>query len=166
MDLSRPTLLQCNSVLGLAAIMLLMSAFLSGLLGERTCTLIAIIASVAAAYLVLGGFRPRLTALLRVGFAYFAASWCAYGLWHFQMMPQYHPTLGIDPTALPLSIMASFNFILGLTTWLSGIWVKRKGTFMERFIHQRVYWTLGAIMIFTSSYFFEHIAGVNTPHAP
>jgi hypothetical protein len=56
--------------------------------------------------------------------------------------------------------MAIFNFIFGLTTWLTGIWVKRKGSFMERFVQRRVFWTLGAAMIFTSSYFFELIAGV------
>ena len=146
--------------------MLLLSAFLSRLLGERTCTLIAILASITAAYLVLGGFRPRLTALLRVGFAYFAVSWCAFGLWHFHIMPEYHPTLGIDPTALPLGVMASFNLIVGLATWLSALWVKREGSYLKGFFHQRLFWTLGAIMIFTSSYFFEHISGIHTQHAP
>jgi hypothetical protein len=76
------------------------------------------------------------------------------------MVLQYHPAVGIDPFAGPLSIMATFNFILGLTTWISGIWVNRKGPYMRRLIQQRVYWTLGAVMIFTSSYFFEQIAGV------
>ena|ERR1039458_2216022 len=160
MSLSRPTLLQCNWVLGLAAILLLLSAFLSRLQDERICTWIALLASVTAAYEIIWGFGSRVSALLRVGFVYLAASWCAYCLWHFHMMPQYHPTVGIDPFAGPLSIMASINCIFGLSTWVSGIWVKRKGSFMERFIQQRIFWTLGAVMIFSSSYFFELIAGV------
>jgi len=165
MNLPRPTSVQCNWVLAFAVILLLSSAFLSGTKDQRTCIWMAILASVAAIYLILGGFHPRLTALLRVGLAYLAASWCAYGLWHFHMMPHYYTTLGIDPVAGPLSIVASFNFILGFTTFLSGIWVKRKGSFMERFIHQRVYWTLGTAMVVTSSYFFEHIAGFIRQHA-
>jgi len=160
MNLSRPTLLQCNWVLGLAVTLLLLSALLSRLHDERICTWIALLASVAAVYLIWRGFGSRLNALLRVGFAYLAASWGAYCLWHFHMMPQYHPTVGIDPFAGPLSIMASFIFILGLTTWISGIWVNRREPFMKRFIQQRVYWTLGTSMILTSSYFFGLIAGV------
>jgi hypothetical protein len=163
---SRPTLLQSNWVLGLAATLLLLSAFLSRLWVERTCTWIAVLASVATVYAVFGGSRPRLSGLLRVGFVYLAASWCAFCLWHFHMMPQFHPTAEIDPFAGPLGIMASFNFIVGLTTWLSALWVKRKGPFMERFIQQRVFWALGAAMIFTSSYFFDLIKSVFMPHAP
>ena len=165
MSLSKPTLLQCSWVLGLAAILILLSAILSRLQGERTCTWIAILASVTAIYVVLRGFDSRLTALLRVGLAYLAASWCAYCLWYFHMMPQLHPVVGIDPFSFPLSIMASVNLILGLATWVAGIWVKRKGSFLERFIQQRVYWALGAGMIFTSSHFFEIIGGFKMPHA-
>jgi hypothetical protein len=79
-------------------------------------------------------------------------------------MLQYHPTVGIDPFAGPLSIMTSFNFIFGITTWISCHWAKRKGPFMGRFIQQRIFWTLGAVMIFTSTYFFELIAGLNGAH--
>jgi hypothetical protein len=160
MNLPKPTLLQCNWVLGLAAILLLLSAFISRLLEERICTLVAVLASVAAVYLPSRGFGSRLRALLRVGFAYLAASWCAYGLWHFHIVPQFHPTTGIDPFTGPLGIMAIFNFVFGLTTWFAALWVNRKGPYVEHFIRQRVFWTLGAVMIFTSSHFFEHIAGV------
>ena len=160
MELPRPTVWQCNWVLGAAVILLLLSAFLSRLQDERICTWIAAFASVAAVYLILRGLGSRLSALLRVGFAYLAATWCAYCLWRLHIMPQYHPTVGIDPFAGPLSIMAVFNFVCGLATWLSAIWVKRKGPFMERFIQQRVFWALGAAMILTSSYFFELIARV------
>jgi hypothetical protein len=164
-SLARPTLLQCNWILGLAATLLLLSAFLSRLRDERTCTWIAVLASVAAIYLILAGFRSRLSALLRVGFVYLVASWSACCLWHFHMMPLYHPTVEIDPFGGPLSIMTSFNFIFGLTTWLSALWVKRKGPFMERFIQQRVFWAVGAAMIFSSSYFVDLIKSVRTPHA-
>jgi len=160
MNLSRPTLSQCNWVLGLAVTLLLLSAFLSRLQDERICTWIALIASVAAVYLIWWGYGSRLNALLRVGFAYLVASWWAFCLWHFHMMPQYHSTVGIDPFARPLSIMASFIFILGLATWISGICVNRRGPYLKRFMQQRVYWTLGTVMILTSSYFFQHIAGV------
>jgi hypothetical protein len=137
MNFPRPALLQCSWVLGLAAILILLSAFLSRLQDERTCTWIAVLASVVAVYLIIRGFGSRLSALLRVGFAYLAASWCAYCLWHSHMTPQYHVTVGINPFAGPLSIMAIFNCVFGLTTWISALWVRRKGPFMERFIQQR-----------------------------
>src|ERR1700689_3245794 len=73
MNLPRPTLLQCNWVLGSAAILLLLSAFISRLLEERICPWVAVLASVAAVYLASRGFGSRLRALLRVGFVYLAA---------------------------------------------------------------------------------------------
>ena len=75
-------------------------------------------------------------------------------------MLQIHPTTGIDPYAGPLSIIACFDLLFGLLTWSSAIWVKRKGGYMERFIQQRVYWGLGAILIFTSSFFLRLVNGV------
>ncbi len=160
MSLFRPTFLQCNWVLGSAATLLLLSAFLSRLQDVRICTWIALLASVAAVYVISRGYSARLNAILRVGLTYLAASWCAYILWHFHMMPQFHPTGGSDRFAAPLSIIAGFNFIFGITTWLSAIWVKRERAYLEGFIHQRIFWALGALMIFTSSYFFELIKGV------
>ena len=145
MNLPRPTPLQCNWVLGSAAVLLLLSAFLSRLQDERICTWIAILASVATVYVISRGFDSRLNAILRVGCMYLTASWCAYGLWHFHMMPQFHPSVGIDPFAVPLCIIAIFNFILGLTTWLSALWVKREGSYLKGFFHQRLFWTLGAL---------------------
>ena len=160
MNLPNPTLLRGNWVLGLAAILLPLSAFTSGLLEERICTWIAVLSSVVAVYLASRCFGSRLRALLRVGFAYLAASWCAYGLWHYHIVPQFHPTTGIDPFTGPFGIMAIVNCVFGLTTWFAALWVNRKGQYLEHFIRQRVFWTLGAAMIFTSSYFFEHIADV------
>ena len=160
MNIPKPTLLQCNWALGSAAILLLLSAYLSRVQDARICTWIAILASVVAVYVVSRGFGSRLNAILRVGFVYLTASWCAYALWHFHMMPQFHPTLGIDPFAGPLSIIATFNFIFGLATWLSALWAKRKGSYWEGFFHQRLFWTLGALMLFTSSYFFGLIKDV------
>jgi hypothetical protein len=119
----------------------------------------AILASVVAAYVTSRGFGSRLDAILRVGLAYLAASWCAYFLWRFHMMPQFNQAVGIDPFARPLSIIASFNLVFGLTTWLSAIWAKRDGSFLERFIHQRLFWALGVLMIFTSSCFFDIAKG-------
>jgi len=160
LNLSRPTLLQCNWVLGSVASLLLLSAFLSRLQDKRICTWIAVLSSAVAVYLILRGFGSRLSALLRVGFVYLGASWCAYGLWRYHTIPHNHLNTAIDPFARSLSIMVIFNFAFGLTTWVSALWVNRKGPYLERFIKQRVYWFLGSAMIFTSSYFSKFIAGI------
>jgi len=156
------TMIQSNVLFAIAAAIFATAALQTRVMNAVVCTWISILGSVLFAIVAFKGYSSRLIAITYTGVVVLASSWCAYGIWHLLTTVRPPSSGGIDSFAGPLSIIGLSTCLAGLGIYIAAfsmVW-RREKNFMQQFAKQRGLWILGAALLFSFTYFANHVNGV------